>query len=57
MKMKLQCIVLVSALIISACHGTDGLTPWREGYLDIHQISTGRGNATFMILPDGTTMM
>ena len=57
MKMKIQCIVLVSALIISACRGTDGLTPWREGYLDIHQISTGRGNATFMILPDGTTMM
>ena len=55
--MKIQCIVLVSALIISACRGTDGLTPWHEGYLDIHQISTGRGNATFMILPDGTTMM
>ena len=57
MKMKIQCIVLVSALIISACGGTDVLSPWREGYLDIHQISTGRGNATFMILPDGTTMM
>ena len=57
MKMKIQCIVLVSALIISACRGTDVLSPWREGYLDIHQISTGRGNATFMILPDGTTMM
>ena len=55
--MKIQCIVLVSALIISACRGTDGLTPWHEGYLDIHHISTGRGNATFMILPDGTTMM
>ena len=57
MKMKIQCIVLVSALIISSCSGTDVLSPWREGYLDIHQISTGRGNATFMILPDGTTMM
>ena len=55
--MKIQCIVLVSALIISSCSGTDVLSPWREGYLDIHQISTGRGNATFMILPDGTTMM
>lgn len=57
MKMKIPCIVLVSALIISSCSGTDVLSPWREGYLDIHQISTGRGNATFMILPDGTTMM
>jgi beta-lactamase superfamily II metal-dependent hydrolase len=25
--------------------------------LDIHHISTGRGNSTFLILPDGTTMM
>jgi hypothetical protein len=33
------------------------MTPWKEGYLDIHQISTGRGNAAFMILPDGTTMV
>jgi len=24
---------------------------------DIHHISTGRGNATFMVFPDGTTMM
>lgn len=57
MKMKTLCLVLVSALIISSCSGTDVFSPWREGYLDIHQISTGRGNATFMILPDGTTMM
>ncbi|MGY0408325.1 MAG: MBL fold metallo-hydrolase, partial [Polaribacter sp.] len=33
------------------------LTSWQEGYLDIHHINTGRGNATFMILPDGTTML
>ena len=44
------------ALLFAGC-GEGNLTPWHEGYLDIHQISTGRGNATFMILPDGTTMM
>ena len=33
------------------------LDPWKKGYLDIHHISTGRGNCTFMILPDGTTFM
>ncbi|MBQ8421252.1 MAG: MBL fold metallo-hydrolase [Bacteroidales bacterium] len=33
------------------------LPSWQKGYMDIHQISTGRGNCTFMILPDGTTMM
>lgn len=33
------------------------LPPWKPGLLDIHHISTGRGNSTFMIQPDGTTMM
>ncbi|MEJ0054817.1 MAG: hypothetical protein WDN75_03690 [Bacteroidota bacterium] len=30
---------------------------WTEGHLDIHHISTGSGNATFFIFPDGTTML
>lgn len=30
---------------------------WEEGYLDIHAINTGRGECTFMIWPDGTTML
>ena len=30
---------------------------WSPGTLDIHQIATGRGNAAFSILPDGTTML
>ena len=33
------------------------LAPWSEGHLDIHHISTGRGNATFFILPDGTSLL
>jgi beta-lactamase superfamily II metal-dependent hydrolase len=33
------------------------LPPWSRGTLDIHQISTGRGNAAFFIFPDGTTMI
>ena len=33
------------------------LPAWQKGYMDIHHISTGRGDCTFMILPDGTTMM
>ena len=32
------------------------LPPWTPGTLDIHQIATGRGNAAFMVFPDGTTM-
>ncbi|MEZ0611822.1 ComEC/Rec2 family competence protein [Fibrella sp. WM1] len=30
---------------------------WQAGYLDIHHINTGRGNSTFFIFPDGTTML
>ena len=33
------------------------LPAWSEGELDIHHINTGRGDALFFILPDGTTMM
>ena len=30
---------------------------WTKGYLDIHHINTGRGNATFCIFPDGTNLL
>ncbi len=30
---------------------------WTAGCLDIHHISTGRGECVCAILPDGTTMM
>jgi hypothetical protein len=30
---------------------------WTAGTLDIHQIVTGRGNAAFMMFPDGTTLL
>lgn len=33
------------------------LPPWTPGTLDIHHVSTGRGNATFFVLPDGTTLL
>ncbi|MEJ1239322.1 hypothetical protein WBG78_14390 [Chryseolinea sp. T2] len=33
------------------------LPPWQKGFLDIHHISTGRGNAAFLTFPDGTTML
>lgn len=36
---------------------SDKLPKWEVGYLDIHHINTGKGNATFFILPDGTTML
>jgi hypothetical protein len=33
------------------------LPAWKEGYLDLHHINTGRGNAAFYILPDATTIL
>lgn len=35
----------------------DEIPLWTEGYLDIHHINTGKGDAAFFILPDGTTMI
>ena len=33
------------------------LPAWSEGHLDIHTISTGRGECVFFILPDGTSIV
>ena len=35
----------------------ESLPSWTEGYLDIHHINTGKGESSFFILPDGTTML
>jgi beta-lactamase superfamily II metal-dependent hydrolase len=33
------------------------LEPWTPGTLDIHHLAYGRGNSTFILGPDGTTML
>ena len=33
------------------------IAPWSPGTMDIHQISTGRGNAALVVMPDGTTLL
>lgn len=33
------------------------MTPWEEGYLDIHFINTCTGESSFIIMPDGTQML
>ena len=33
------------------------LTTWKKGFLDIHHINTGSGNSTFIVFPDGTTLL
>lgn len=51
--MRLWSILLLAA---SAC-AQDSLPPWTPGVLDIHQIQTGRGNAAFIVFPDGMTLL
>ena len=56
MKKLLFSIVTLVALALSAS-AQEYLPKWQEGYMDIHTIATGRGDATFLVLPDGTTLM
>lgn len=51
-------VMIVFLLLLSMVKAqTNKLPPWSRGMFDIHHISTGRGNATFMVFPDGTTML
>ena len=47
---------LALAFCLSAA-SQEYLPKWQEGYMDIHTIATGRGDATFIVMPDGTTLM
>ncbi|KAB7771074.1 ComEC/Rec2 family competence protein [Xanthomonas maliensis] len=42
---------------VAADQVREPLRGWSPGMLDIHHIGTGRGNATLLVCPDGTTMM
>jgi len=60
-------MIILAALLLALAGGPvaqdrvdrpgDALPPWTPGTLDIHQIVTGRGNAAFMMFPDGTTLL
>ena len=41
----------------TALDGQQPLPAWTEGYLYIHHISTGRGNAAYIVMPDGTALL
>ncbi len=56
------CLIVVAAVTLSASQTApfkvgDVLPAWTFGTLDIHQIATGRGNAGFMMFPDGTSVL
>jgi hypothetical protein len=51
------CAVSVVTCAQEPVQPADQLGPWTVGTLEIHQISTGRGNSALFILPDGTTLL
>jgi beta-lactamase superfamily II metal-dependent hydrolase len=58
----MQKAVLLLSLILSfakpmVAKQKEQLDPWKPGCLEIHHISTGRGNSIFCIFPDGTTLL
>lgn len=62
--MKRTLTILSLTLLLCSCGGSPvnvkpgkTLPKWKEGWLDIHSINTGRGESTLYIFPDGTTML
>jgi len=59
-RFRIQPALCLAVLLVQAGLGQklgDTLPDWSPGVLDIHQIQTGRGNAAFLIFPDGTTLL
>ncbi|MBQ8778163.1 MAG: hypothetical protein IJZ49_00420 [Alistipes sp.] len=62
---RLFSILLLCLAVVTLTAGYNGkkvrkgrtLPAWSEGSLDIHTISTGRGECLFFVLPDGTTLI
>lgn len=61
-KARIFILLLLPAVVLTAgCGGGKArvgkpLPAWSEGCLDIHAVNTARGECTFLILPDGTTL-
>jgi beta-lactamase superfamily II metal-dependent hydrolase len=53
---KNSLFVLALTLMGMGGHGQQ-LPAWEPGFLDIHHINTGRGDAAFIVFPDGTTLL
>jgi beta-lactamase superfamily II metal-dependent hydrolase len=61
MKSTLSLMVVAMAAAATVARSEDvvgrPVAAWQPGMLDIHQISTGRGNAGLYIFPNGTTLL
>lgn len=59
MMKKLHCTLFLCffSIICFAQEVGSNLPVWQKGFLDIHHINTGCGESTYIIFPDGTTML
>ena len=57
MSLVLLLVTLLSVLQFPVAQTGAPLPGWQDGLLDIHAINTGRGECTFIIYPDGTTLV
>ena len=60
--MKIRTFAVGALCVLATAFSANAQTPeylpeWKEGYLDIHTIATGRGDAALIVMPDGTSMM
>lgn len=55
--MNRKSLLLVLIICVFANAQKNHLPKWEKGFLDIHFISTGKGNAAFCLLPDGTNLL
>ena len=53
----LYTILSVFLLLPLNAQHKNSLPKWQEGYLDIHVMATAEGEATYMVFPDGTSML
>jgi beta-lactamase superfamily II metal-dependent hydrolase len=58
LRFRIRIVAAAAGLFLAAaCGAAEDLPPWTEGSLAIHHLSTGRGNAAFIVMPDGTTLL
>ena len=50
------CIAALSSSLATGQSVGEPLPGWAPGYLDIHFINTGRGDAALLVFPDGTSL-
>ena len=53
----LLCVFRAGAQAHDSYPEPEYLPQWQQGWMDIHTIATGKGDASFIIMPDGTTML